>query len=285
MQITPIVAHNDYLELMKKCLLASIYDENGWYVLGSLDARKTLKEKIKAMIVDLAWAKKLLLVSPRRLQDSNHAHWGLFAYTMIGKPRLDNIQFCVEDVIRNNVAGDLIETGVWRGGATIFMRAVLKAHGVTDRTVWVADSFEGLPSLDKKDTAYEADALVDTAGMNIGGPMSLGFAVPLEKVRENFRKFDLLDDQVKFLKGWFKDTLPTAPIRNLAVLRLDGDMYASTMDALNALYHKVSKGGYMIVDDYNAWPHCKQAITDFRNQHNISNEMVRIDNDAVYWKV
>jgi O-methyltransferase len=285
MQMTPIVPHNDYLELMKKCLLSSIYDENGWYVLGSLDARKTLKEKIKAMIVDLAWTRKLLLVSPRRLTDNSNAHWGLFAYTMIGKPRLDNIQFCIEDVIRNNVPGDLIETGVWRGGATIFMRAVLRAHRVTDRTVWVADSFEGLPSLDKKDAAHEADALVDAAGMNIGGPMALGFAVPLERVQENFRKFDLLDDQVKFLKGWFKDTLPTAPIEQLAILRLDGDMYASTMDALNALYHKVSKGGYVIVDDYNAWPHCKQAITDFRNQHNISSEMVRIDDDAIYWKV
>lgn len=285
MQITPIVAPDDYLDLMKKCLLATIYDENAWYVLGSLDARKTLKEKIKAMFVDLAWTQKLLLVSPRRQMDSNQANWGLFAYTMIGKPRLDNIQFCIEDVIRNNIPGDLIETGVWRGGATIFMRAVLKAHAITDRKVWVADSFEGLPSLDKKDAAYEADALVDTAGMNIGGPMSLGFAVPLEKVQENFRKFDLLDDQVKFLKGWFKDTLPTAPIEKLAVLRLDGDMYISTMDALNALYHKVSKGGYVIVDDYNAWPHCQQAITDFRNQHGISGEMMRIDNDAVYWKV
>ncbi len=279
------VAQNDYLELLKKCLLASIYDENAWYVLGSLDRRATLKEKIKGALVDLAWSKQIMLVSTKRKMDLDHANWGMIAYTMIGKPRLDNLQFCIEDVIGNDVPGDLIETGVWRGGATIFMRAVLKAHGITDRTVWVADSFEGLPSVSKEDAAYAPDASVDTATMNIGGPMALGFAVPLAQVQENFSKFDLLDGQVKFLKGWFKDTLPVAPIERIAVLRLDGDMYESTMDALNALYRKVSKGGYVIVDDYKAWPHCEQAIRDFRQRHDISNEMISIDGLAYYWQV
>ncbi len=68
--------------------------------------------------------------------------WPLLGHTMIGIKRLDNLQFCVERVLADDVPGDLIETGVWRGGATIFMRAILKAHGVTDRRVWVADSGE-----------------------------------------------------------------------------------------------------------------------------------------------
>jgi len=83
----------------------------------------------------------------------------------------------------------------------------------------------------------------------------------------------------------FRDTLPVAPIRKLAILRLDGDMYASTMDALNALYAKVSKGGYVIVDDYNCWPHCKKAVDEFRTAHGINAEIVKIDDDGVYWKV
>ncbi len=174
---------------------------------------------------------------------------------------------------------------MWRGGATIFMRAVLKAHGVTDRIVWVADSFQGLPVIKAEDAAFAMDASVPVEIMNNGGAMDLGLAVSEEKVRSNFEKFDLMDDQVKFLKGWFSDTLPTAPIEKLAVLRLDGDMYSSTMDALNALYHKVSKGGFVIVDDYKAWPHCEQAITDFRQTHGISNEIVWIDDRAIYWKV
>lgn len=205
--------------------------------------------------------------------------------TMIGRPRLDNLQFCVEDVIRNKVPGDMIETGVWRGGATIFMRAILKAHGVTDRTVWVADSFEGLPDLSDKKTTYEMDATTDVKTMNDGGPLDLALAVSLDKVKQNFEKFGLLDDQVRFLKGWFCDTLPAAPIERLSVLRLDGDMYESTMDALNALYHKVSVGGYVIVDDYNSWPHCRQAVDDFREKHDISDPMITIDEAGIYWQV
>ena len=71
--------------------------------------------------------------------------WPARAHTMIGLKRLANVRECVERVLADNVPGDLIETGVWRGGTTIFMRAILKVHGVTDRLVWVADSFAGLP--------------------------------------------------------------------------------------------------------------------------------------------
>jgi O-methyltransferase len=204
---------------------------------------------------------------------------------MIGRVRLENIQTLIEDVIRNNIEGDLIEAGVWRGGATIFMRAVLKAHGVSDRIVWVADSFEGLPSIKECDGAYRKDALTQVDRLNDGGPMKLALSVSLDRVKENFERFDLLDDQVRFLKGWFCDTLPTAPIERLSVLRLDGDMYQSTMDALNALYHKVSIGGYVIIDDYGWWPHCKQAVDDFRNKHCINDEIITIDGDAIFWKV
>lgn len=274
-----------YLDLMKKCLLASIYDENAWYVLGSLDRKKSssLKEWAKSLVVRAAWAKGLLIVKPRQLQPDDD-NWGLFSYTMIGLARLNNIQDCVEDVIRNGVEGDLIETGVWRGGATIFMRAILKAYGVTDRTVWVADSFEGLPPMTGKDATYSAEP-VDVSDLNDGGPLGLALAVPLDRVKENFAKFALLDNQVRFLKGWFQDTLPVAPIKKLSILRLDGDMYQSTMDSLNALYGKVSAGGYVIVDDYNCWPHCKDAVDDFRKAHGISEEIIKIDRFAVYWKV
>lgn len=270
-----------YLDLTKKALLANIYDENSWYVLGSLRGSGSFKEWLQSLIVKLAWRRKLMLIRPR---EASPDHWGFFGYTMMGLPRLNNIQDCVEEVIEHGIEGDFIETGVWRGGGTIFMRAILKAHGVTDRTVWVADSFEGLPAIEKKDAIHAQDVM-DVAGMNDGGPMQLGLAVSLERVKSNFAKFDLLDDQVRFLKGWFRDTLPTAPIKKLAVLRLDGDMYHSTMDALNALYNKVSIGGYVIVDDYNCWPHCKQAVDDFRRTHGILDEIIEVDRYGVYWKV
>jgi hypothetical protein len=194
---------------------------------------------------------------------------------MIGLKRLDNLQFCVEDVLDKGVPGDLIETGVWRGGATIFMRAILKAHNVTDRRVWVADSFGGLPIPNPR--KYPADAGADLHSVRF-------LAISLEQVKSNFARYGLLDEQVQFLKGWFRDTLPTSPIQQLAVLRLDGDLYESTMDALVALYPKLSPGGYLIVDDYNAVPGCRQAIQDYREQHSITEEIRAIDAVGAYWQ-
>jgi len=200
--------------------------------------------------------------------------WPIDAETMIGMKRLANLRSCVESVIAESIPGDLIETGVWRGGATIYMRAILKVYEVTNRTVWVADSFEGLP---KPDTRFSADA---------GDQHHLRkeLAISVEDVRDNFRRYDLLDDQVKFLVGWFAHTLPTAPIDQLAVLRLDGDMYVSTMDALNALYHKVNVGGYVIVDDYGAVPACAQAVDDFRAEHGIISPLETIDWTGAFWR-
>lgn len=201
--------------------------------------------------------------------------WPPLADTMIGLKRLENIQFCIEDILHHNVPGDLIETGVWRGGAVIFMRGVLKAHNVKDRLVWAADSFSGLPSPD-----------IDKYPQDAGDPHHLWsdyLGVSLETVQRNFRRYGLLDDQVRFLKGWFKDTLPTAPVEKLALLRLDGDMYESTMDALVHLYPKLSVGGYVIVDDYFL-KGCSQAIHDYRAKHSITDEMISIDWASVYWR-
>ncbi len=206
----------------------------------------------------------------------NGVDWPAYADSMVGLKRMDNIEFCVNDTIKNNIPGDLIETGVWRGGSVIFMRALLKVAGVTDKTVWVADSFEGLPKPDAD--KYAADKGDDHYSF------SNVLAISQEQVMYNFEKYGLLDGQVKFLKGWFKDTLPTAPIEKLSVLRLDGDMYESTINALDSLYPKLSKGGYLIIDDFGVVPGCKLAVMDYREKHNITEEILRIDDAGAFWK-
>lgn len=200
--------------------------------------------------------------------------WPRLAHTMIGRVRLDNLRFCVEDVLRNDIPGDLIETGVWRGGACIFMRGILAAYDDAERTVWVADSFAGLPKPDG--SRYPAD---------VGSAFHVfeQLAVDAATVRANFERFGLLDDRVQLLEGWFKDTLPHAPIEQLAVARLDGDMYESTMDALTALYPKLSPGGYLIIDDYSI-PACSMAIHDYRRENGISEPIKVVDWTGVYWQ-
>lgn len=203
--------------------------------------------------------------------------WPRDAHTMVGLRRLENLRECVEQVLTDGVPGDLMETGVWRGGTCIFMRAILAAYGVSDRKVWVADSFEGIPAPDPE--RYPADRAatgIESVNEVVG--------VPLETVQENFRRYGLLDEQVSFLKGRFCDSLPTAPVERLAVLRLDGDLYESTMDALVHLYPKLSPGGFLIVDDYGALEICAKAVDDYRAEHGIEDLIISVDWTGVYWR-
>ncbi|MEU4804557.1 TylF/MycF family methyltransferase [Actinosynnema sp. NPDC023587] len=201
--------------------------------------------------------------------------WPSVAHTMIGLKRLDNLQECVEAVIRDGVPGDLVETGVWRGGASIFMRAVVRAHGDAERRVWLADSFQGMPTVGED--GHEGDRAMEFHRYNDV------LAVDLETVRRNFERYGLLDSQVRFLPGWFDDTLPTAPIDRVAVLRLDGDLFESTTVALESLYPKLSPGGFLIVDDY-VIPACAEAVHAYRAAHGITEPVQDIDGGAVFWR-
>ena len=199
--------------------------------------------------------------------------WPSHAHTMIGLTRLRHLRKLITQILAEDIPGDFIETGVWRGGACIFMRAILAVYGMTDRRVWVADLFEGLPPPSPEYPADTGSALHQI-------PM---LAVSLEEVKANFAKYNMLDDQVKFLQGWFKDTLPTAPIEKLAILRLDGDLYELTMQVLQSLYHKVSPGGFVIIDDYYAVAGCRQAVEDFRAHNTITDVLEDIDGRATFW--
>ena len=197
------------------------------------------------------------------------------AHSMIGSDRMRNLRACAETALMDKVPGDFMETGVWRGGAGILLRGVLRAYNDVSRNVWMADSFEGVPVPNTK--KYPADA-----GSTLHTIKEL--TVTMEQVQEHFRRFDLLDGQVKFLKGWFSQSLPNAPIDKLALLRLDGDMYESTLDALTHLYPKLSPGGYCIIDDYGCFPACRQAVRDYRKEHNIKEPMAMIDWTGAWWR-
>ncbi|MEO8529633.1 MAG: TylF/MycF/NovP-related O-methyltransferase [Deltaproteobacteria bacterium] len=263
-----------YLELMKQALTGSLYDQSRWKIVDKQPGKPTLKSLYKAMTGAPA-APAMLTINPNAYTpDEVHDGkiWTMFGLTMIGHKRLDNVQWCIEQVLSQNIPGDLVETGVWKGGCVIFMRAVLKAHGIADRQVWAADSFEGLP------VPVDAEDGTDLSKVE-------ELKVSLEQVQDHFRRFDLLDDQVRFLKGWFADTLPTAPIEKIAVLRLDGDLYSSTMDALRSLYHKVSRGGFVIVDDYYSWESCRRAVHDFAKSKGFTPDIKPVDWTGAYWQV
>ena len=247
-----------YLELLKKVLINVIYQDRP-YIIYHEDAAPVSNNQEH--------------YDPAARAEGRD--WPTVAHTMIGLQRLDNVHMCMEQVLVDGIPGDFIETGVWRGGVCIFMRAVLEAYGCMDRAVWVADSFQGFPKTTSGSHPLDQQLALHRANDVL--------AVPVQVVQENFRRYGLLDNRVKFLPGWFNESLPQAPIDRLAVLRLDGDLYESTMDALENLYPKLSIGGFVIVDDY-AISGCRDAVHNFRREHKVEDPIQVIDYTGVYWR-
>lgn len=249
---------NLYLDLLKRSILNKIYLDDE---LRILYLRRSLEHNAAYVPSELHDIRSTQRAFYERLQASREvgqfvdravANCG-FSHSMMGRKRLDSLHDCLDDLHRRSVPGDLVECGVWRGGGCIFMAGFLRVHGITNRRVLVADSFEGLPP----------STNVNDLGLELHKEVYPQLAVSLDIVRENFEVYDLLDEKIQFIKGWFKDSLSLVETPGIALLRLDGDLYESTTDILVNLYERVVSGGIVIVDDYNAIPACRKAIQDF----------------------
>ncbi len=201
--------------------------------------------------------------------------WPTYAETMVGLKRLDNLHECIKTIIAESIPGDIVEAGVWRGGASIFMKGVLAAYG-EQRELWLADSFEGLPPPDP-------DNYPDDAGINLDEE-AYYLAVSPEEVKRNFERYGLFDEHVHLAKGWFKDILGTLPVERISLLRLDGDLYESTIQGLEPLYPKLAPGGFCVIDDYGNIEACRKAVHDYRSEHGITETIIDIDGSGVFWR-
>lgn len=309
---TTELARQLYLDLLKRCLLNLIYEDLSLPLINDPAFSAPSEGVLSRVWAAALWLSRRKLSSPiaqytvrrtrgrleeigafdcqKRLEGRDYPSQ---AHTMIGMRRLYNIQSLVEDILQQHIPGDLIETGVWRGGATILMRGILKVYGITDRTVWVADSFAGMPRRGQDGMLHSFSSSEYASWpatirrhplklLAIAAQMKQGTSY--EEVRDNFARYGLLDEQVQFLQGWFHETLPSAPIRRLALLRLDGDLYDSTYDALKWLYPKLSMGGYTIVDDYSTFSECQRAIHDYLEATDAEVDLQHVDEQAVFWQ-
>lgn len=265
-----------YLDLLKRILTRTGFDERVAVAVPRTPDGAVDREALAGMV-----ERGEVEVVQRRNPDPVTREVGLDwpppadAETMIGTRRLDNLQRLVTDIVTNDVPGDLVECGVWRGGASIFMRGALEALGDEHRHVWVCDSFAGVPPPDAEH--FPADEGVD---LSIFPELAVG----PDQVQRNFQRYDLLDPRVRLVPGWFKDSLPTAPIEQIALLRADGDLYESTIQILDNLYERVSVGGWVVIDDYGAIEACRKAADDFRRTHGIDDPIETVDWTAVCWK-
>jgi O-methyltransferase len=237
-----------YLELLKLCLcdLAGPTTQS----VGALPDGAVMARELRG--------------EARRLRAAG-MDWPLQGLTMVGLRRLDDLQACVESIVRDGVPGDLIEAGAWRGGASMLMRATLDSLG-EERTVLVADSFQGFP----------AGAEENLAGFDF-------LAVPVEEVQESFARLGL-DRGVEFLPGFFEQTLAGLAGRTWSLVRIDADTYEPTRAALGALYPGLAPGGYVVLDDYGSFEGSRRAADEFREEHGIAEPIERIDFTGARWR-
>ncbi len=234
-----------------------------------------VSRRLRRLARRAGWVPLQLRPFERSRSADGSGDWPLYAQSMIGPVRLRSLRGCVETVITEGIPGDLIEAGVWRGGACVLMRAILVAHGDEQRKVWCADSFAGLPPPDL--VRHPADR-----GIRLHREPQL--AVSRAEVEATFRRYGLLDDRVQFVEGWFADTLPQLAGQMWSLIRIDGDMYGSTIDALRSLYPGLAPGGFAVVDDYGAVGSCREAVDDFRREAAITEPLRHLDWTGVLWR-
>lgn len=261
-----------YIELLKRMLTRYGFSEN--LLRETRFANAPVFRRIHAQL-----RKRGLILARREPYDPDSREYGLdwptYAETMVGLRRLDNLRDCIRTIIADSVPGDFVETGVWRGGASIFMKGVLAAYG-EQREIWLADSFEGLPPPDVVDYPQDAGIRLDKEAHYL--------AVSEAQVKRNFERYGMLDEHVHFVKGWFRDTLTALPAERISLLRLDGDLYESTIQALEPLYPKIPVGGFCVIDDYGKVEACRKAVHDYRSANSIADPIVDIDGTGVYWR-
>lgn len=280
-----------YLELLKRSLLNELYPEMEAQLLHVVlscshrqpidlrsfwDARRN-GDLLNAILEVRRGGDTLVLRgldSDGRLVDQpDLRNYSEFPHTMIGRARLDHLQYCAETLLQEGIEGDFLEAGVWRGGACALLAGILEAHEDRDKHVWLADSFRGLPP----------PRLRQDVGWQMSAAVLPVLAVAEKEVRSLLERYGLMSDRIRFLNGWFRDTLPSFRSR-LSLLRIDADLYESTRDALEHLYENVVDKGFVIVDDYGIIEPCRHAVDEFRQRHGIVDAMHRIDAHGVFWR-
>jgi O-methyltransferase len=264
-----------YVDLLKRILTRYQFEDRNVFV----------------PIINNGWKEWLLLRVDAILRKRNHAivripqptNWALRAVgrdwpnsaeTMVGLARLSQLADAITILTTEDIEGDIVEIGVWRGGASIFMTALLNFAGDRNRKVFIADSFEGFPPPSDEYTVDAGDIHHKIEFM----------CVSEKEVIENFDRYEIAMDRVQIVKGWFDETLESLPATKISLLRLDAVMYSSTMQALRTLYARVVPGGFVVLDDYSLIG-VHTAVHDFLKQVGQRPVIIDIDGSGAYWRV
>ena len=269
-----------YLRILRDALLDLHYPENELRIGHLAECIERGREPELRKLRDPArYMKEELARLRARRRSGASGDGGFFPYAHMGAIRLDSLRRCLDEVRGDGVAGDLVECGTRRGGGAIFLRGYVEAYELDEPIVWVADPFRASPprraSVRRRRSRREPLA---------GGPGFPDLGADLNTVRDGFHRFGLLDDRVRFLQGSYADTLPSAPIEEIALLHLADEEAGSDPAVLECLYGKLATGGFVVIDAYSSSPTCRAVVDGFRARRGIDDPIRRVDAHGAYWR-
>jgi O-methyltransferase len=204
-------------------------------------------------------------------------------HTLLGPDKLFSLIQAVRHVVRHDVPGDLVECGVFRGGAVMAAALTLRQLGVHDRRLWLYDTFSGMPRPTEKDVAAAGgpDPRAEFERLETGADSADWVRASLDEVRRNIARVPYPQGLFEFVEGKVEDTLPGRLPERVCLLRLDTDWYESTRAEMEHLVPRLSRGGVLIVDDYYNWPGNRQAVDEYLEREKIPLFLVKVVRSAV----
>ncbi|WP_418301560.1 TylF/MycF/NovP-related O-methyltransferase [Lysinibacillus fusiformis] len=198
-------------------------------------------------------------------------------YSMTSIDRLYSLYQSVKYVIANEVQGDFVECGVWRGGSSMMVMETLRKLGVTDRDVYLYDTFEGMSEPSDSDIDFCGNRAEQKWLQSQSSSVNLWCYASLDDVKSNIEKTSYPMDKIHFVKGKVEETLTESLPEKLCLLRLDTDWYESTYQELLHLYPLLSLNGVLIIDDYGHWQGARKAVNDYFKKYNVKMLLNKID--------
>ncbi len=200
-------------------------------------------------------------------------------YTMTSVERMYSLYLSVDYVLKRNIPGDFVECGVWRGGSAMLIALMLKDRSISDRKIYLYDTFEGMSEASEFDIDFDNQAAIQLLIESEKDLDSKIWCVADEEdVRNNMISTGFLLEKLVFIKGKVEETLISKPLpKNISLLRLDTDWYESTKMELEVLYPILSENGVLILDDYGHWQGAKKAVDEYFENNKISLLLNRID--------
>lgn len=184
-------------------------------------------------------------------------------FTMVSKERQYALYKAVEYVVKAKIPGDFVECGVWRGGNGMLIAHTLKKFGVTNRKIYLYDTYEGMAEPESIDVNVNDGTRASTYWKKQKKEGEKWCYASFEEVRQNMRRTRYPEKNIVLVKGKVEDTIPKTIPARIAVLRLDTDWYSSTKHELHHLYPRLSRKGVLLIDDYGGWEGARRAVDEY----------------------